>query len=120
MGIALLCLMIKRQGSICFVKSNPLTLKMTYSIFVYCSIVAPQLVGHERVLLLRIIQLNDHDNFRITRDYSHPHYVPISLHYIDTIEIDMRDSYGQSIRFSNEKPVMMKLHFRSINKFAVR
>ena len=82
------------------------------SIFIYCGIVTPQLVGHDLVPLLRIIPLSDMDSLKIIKEFTQPHYVPVGQRYIDSIEIDIRDSYGQNIKFSDVEPVMLKVHFR--------
>ena len=44
--------------------------------------------------LLRIVHMDDADGVRVTKTYSQSFYRPVSPHYIDTMEIDIKDMYG--------------------------
>ena len=73
-------------------------------------------MGDALVPLLRIVHIDDKDGIRITKTYPQSFYRPVSLNYIDTIEIDIRDMYGQPIHFADGDVVVNKLHFRRRNR----
>ena len=44
--------------------------------------------------------------------FTNPHYLPVTMNSIDTIEIDVRDDTGTPFHFEAGK-VLVKLHFQS-------
>ena len=82
-----------------------------YSLYVYCSLVAPRLVGHTQVPLLRIVAIKGKDGMTITKTYENVHYLPVQQKNFDTVEIDIRDDTGRRVPFERGK-VVVTLHFR--------
>jgi len=82
-----------------------------YSIYVYCSLVEPQIVGNVTAPLLRSVHINGIYGDIIEKLYQSPHYVPVVAKEVDRIEIDIKDDNDQSVPFQFGKTVV-KLHFR--------
>ena len=82
-----------------------------YTLYVYCSICEPQVVGDYYVPLLRNVNIQGKDGDVIMKYYSEPHYVPVNTSKFDTIEINIKDDTGRNVSFQTGK-VLCKLHFR--------
>lgn len=82
-----------------------------YSLYVYCDLCQPQIVGDSYVPLLRIVEAKGKDKQIITKTYAQPHYVPVFSKSFDTIEINIKDDTGSDVSFTSGK-VICKLHFR--------
>ena len=82
-----------------------------YTMFVYCSLCEPQVVGDHYVPLLRNVNIAGRDGDVILKTYGEPHYVPVNTSKFDTIEINIKDDTGHNVSFESGK-VVCKLHFR--------
>lgn len=82
-----------------------------YSIYVYCSLVEPQIVGNVTAPLLRSVHIDGTYGDIVEKLYQSPHYVPVVAKEVDRIEIDIKDDNDQSVPFQFGKTVV-KLHFR--------
>ena len=82
-----------------------------HSIYVYCDLLEPRVVGDKMVQLLRIVPVEgDHGNM-VTRTYENVHYVPIQLNSFEGVVIDIRDSTGAKVPFERGT-LNVTLHFR--------
>lgn len=82
-----------------------------YSLYVYCNICEPQVVGDYCVPLLRTVSIQGSDGDHIVKVYGEPHYVPVNTSKFDVIEINIKDDTGENVSFCTGK-VICKLHFR--------
>ncbi len=82
-----------------------------YSLYVYCNLVEPQIVGNVIAPLLRNVHIEGVHGDIVEKLYQSPHYVPVIAKEIDRIEIDIKDDKNQSVNFQFGKTVT-KLHFR--------
>lgn len=82
-----------------------------YSLFIYCDIVDPVVVGDVRAPLLRVVNIAGKEGSTVSRIYQNIQYVPILRKQFDTIEIDIRSDFGQKVAFERGK-VIVVLHFR--------
>ncbi len=82
-----------------------------YSVYVYCNLVEPHIVGDALVPLLRTIPIRGHTGDLITKTYENVHYHPVQQKQFDTVEMDLRDDTACSIPFQQGK-VVTTLHFR--------
>ena len=82
-----------------------------YTLYVYCSICEPQVVGDYYVPLLRSIGIQGQDGDIVMKTYEEPQYVPVNTSKFDTIEINIKDDTGENVAFKTGK-VICKLHFR--------
>ena len=82
-----------------------------YTLYVYCSLCEPQVVGDYYVPLLRAVAIKGDDGEIITQSYIDPHYVPVNTTKFDTIEINIKNDIGENVSFKTGK-VICKLHFR--------
>lgn len=86
------------------------------SLYVYCNVIESQIVGDTLAPLLRIISIEGvHDDI-IDKIFVSPHYVPVQIKDISTIEIGIRDDTNKPVRFVTGKTVL-KLHFRKKSYF---
>ena len=81
------------------------------SLCIYSNVVQHEYVGDVMAPLLRILHIDDNDGIHVTKTYPQSFYRPVSLSYIETIEIDIKDIYGCLIQFSDGDVVVNKLHF---------
>jgi hypothetical protein len=91
-------------------------IKCIENLYVYTDIIEDCYVGQDMKKLLRIVQVKSNfDNLNGVY-FNDPHYVPIENEQIDRIRMIVRDSEGNSIKFSdNHSSVIYKLHFRVKN-----
>ena len=82
-----------------------------YSLYLYCSIVAPQLVGTSESSLLQVVNITGNFGEYVSKGYNNPHYVSILQKQFDRIEINIKDDVGKYVPFQFGK-VVVKLHFR--------
>ena len=82
-----------------------------YTLYAYCSIFEPQVVGDYYVPLLRAVNSTGKDGEVIMKYHNQPHYVPVNTSKFDTIEINIKDDTGPNVSFKAGK-VICKLHFR--------
>ena len=69
-------------------------LKCISALFIYCNIIDYQFIGNTYAPLLRTILVNENsDNYGkyIDHIFSKPHYIPVSVNTIDTIEINIAE-----------------------------
>lgn len=82
------------------------------SLYIYCNVVQPQIVGDVYAPLLRTVAIPVVGRGHIIqKTYDQPHYVPVSTDELSTIEINIKDDTGTNVSFASGK-VICKLHFR--------
>jgi hypothetical protein len=81
------------------------------SLFIYCDIIDYQYVGDAYVPLLKNVVVENIYPKTAWVHYDRPHYANINKSEISTIHIEIRDDFGNKIKFENGK-VILKLHFR--------
>ena len=85
------------------------------NLYIYSDIIKYQYIGDTLSPLLRTINIKfNHILSTESVTYDSPHYIPINKSSIDTINIKIKDEFGNSIRFERGKSIV-KLHFRPIN-----
>ena len=82
-----------------------------YSLYVYCDIVEPTVVGDVKVPLQRCVNISGKHEETVDRIYETVHYVPLHRKQFDSIDINIRDDTGRSVPFQRGK-VIVTLHFR--------
>ena len=82
-----------------------------YSLYVYCNLIEPWLVGDSRAPLLCIVPIEGHGGQMITKTYQHIHYLPLLQKHFRTIEIDIKKDTGERVPFELGK-LVVTLHFR--------
>lgn len=82
-----------------------------YSLYVYCNVVEPHMVGDVLAPLLRIVPIRGKDGDLVTRSYDNISYHPVQQKHFDTVELDIRDDTGRRVSFERGK-VVITLHFR--------
>ena len=81
------------------------------TLYVYCNLCEPNVVGNYTVPLLRAVAVQGRDGKVETTVYNMPHYVPVSTNKFSTVEISIKNDVGENITFKTGK-VYVKLHFR--------
>jgi hypothetical protein len=82
-----------------------------YSLYLYCDMVEPQIVGNTIIPLLRTVHIEGNHGDIIEKLYNAPHYVQLNKKEIDQISIEVRDDRDQLVPFDFGK-IVVKLHFR--------
>lgn len=82
-----------------------------HSLYVYSDICEPQFVGDVMAPLLRTVALRGKRGEYISKIFDVPHYIPVALNGINSIEINIKDDTGEDVSFLDGK-VVCKLHFR--------
>ena len=97
---------------------NVITLHNTYntdvncqSLFVYCDILQHVVVGDTKAPLLCLISVSGKHGNIVREIYDKPMYVPIQNKHFESIEIDIRNDFGEPVSFVNGKS-LVTLHFR--------
>ena len=81
-------------------------------LYVYCNLIAPQIVGNVNAQVLRVINMEKRDfGANIEKEYANPHYVPLLEKEFSKVEINIKDDRGSLVPFEFGK-VVVKLHFR--------
>ena len=85
------------------------------AMYVYCDIVDPQVVGTNKLKLLRVVpctaQYDDRQQARW--EPIRAEYLKLSKKYFDTIEVHIMNSLGRPMGFLNGRS-LVKLHFRKV------
>ena len=81
------------------------------SLYVYCDVVEPRVVGDSQVPLLRIVPAEGDHGQLVTRIYENVHYVRLQKKNFQTIEINIRDRTGNIVPFE-QGTLNVTLHFR--------
>ena len=81
------------------------------SLYVYCPLVEPRMVGDAQVPLLRIVPVEGRDAEMVTRVSEPVRYCHLVLRCFQTVEIDIRDDTGVKIPFKRGR-VVVTLHCR--------
>ena len=84
-----------------------------HTLFIYCDIIKPHLVGDSHLQLLKYVEIPNNLNYgdQVHLKYSNIQYFKIQTKELDSIEISITDDTGKKIYFSNSKNVIV-LHFR--------
>jgi hypothetical protein len=83
----------------------------TDSLYVYCDLVEPQIVGNVRVPLLRTVAVTGNYGQVIDDIFHSPHYLPLQQTSFSSVHITINSDTNEPLRFQFGKSVI-KLHFR--------
>ena len=85
------------------------------NLHIYCDVLEMTPLGDSLVPLLRIVPVSDEKyGSNVTKYYESPRYVPLQKKQFDSIEIDIRDSFGEKIAFETGQ-VIVTLHFKRVD-----
>ena len=82
-----------------------------YSMYVYCDLLEPRIVGDAKVPLLRIVPIEGTMGQMITKTYENLQYQPLLKKQFRTVEIYIMTDTGDLVPFSAAK-LVITLHFR--------
>ena len=86
------------------------------SIYTYCDIIQPQIVGDTSAQLLRSIPVEGKYGDIITKTFTNTQYVPVQTKSFGDVKILLRDDTGDPVPFERGK-VIATLHFRQHTYF---
>ena len=86
-----------------------------YALYIYCSLVEPQIIGSVTAPLLRTVHVSGHHGDIVEKIFHTPHYVPVIAKEVDRVQIEIKDDQYQLVPFDFGK-VVAKLHFRKKRK----
>ena len=100
-------------------KESPYVAKLygITSIYVYCNIVQPQIVGNTSVPLQRTIPVTRNSGDVITKTFTNIQYVPVQTKSFEDIEILLRTDTGDPVPFEHGKAIAT-LFFRKQSYFS--
>ena len=82
-----------------------------HSLYVYCPLVEPRMVGDAQVPLLKIVPVEERDAEMVTRVFDPVQYCPLVLRRFQTVEIGIRDDTGVKMSIERGR-VVVTLHCR--------
>jgi hypothetical protein len=88
------------------------------SLYVYCPLVEPRMVGGAQVPLLRIVPVERRDREMITRVFDPIQYSPLLQRRLQTVEIDLRNDTDSIVLFERGR-VVVTLHCRKRKEFSL-
>lgn len=91
---------------------QPIKLKKLELMYIYTDIIQWQQVGDIEAPLLGTVPVQGKLGDQLFWAFSPPYYIPLNQHKIDTIEIKIRDDYGEPIPFGSDSKIVCQLHFR--------
>jgi hypothetical protein len=83
----------------------------SYAMYIYCSLVANQVIGDTLAPLLRTVTVEGKHEDVICKVYNTPHYVPLAQREFDSVELLINDDQNKPVKFQFGK-IIVKLHFR--------
>ena len=86
------------------------------SLYMYCPLVEPRMVGDAQVL--RIVPVEGRDGEMITRVFDPIQYCPLLQRRFQTVDIDIRDDTGSIVPFERGR-VVVTLHCRKRKEFSL-
>ena len=88
------------------------------SLYVYCPLVEPRMVGDAQVPLLRIVPVEGRDGEIIIRVFDPIQYCPLLQRRFQTVEIDIRDDTGSTVPFERGR-VVVTFYCRKRKEFSL-
>ena len=85
-----------------------------HSLYVYCDILEYVPVGDTMAPLLRTIDVTSANKIIIHKSFDRPRYVPLQKLQFETLEVDIRDGFGNPVPFESGT-LIVTLHFRRAN-----
>ena len=86
------------------------------TIYVYCDIVEPQIVGDTSAQLLKSIPAEGKFGDIIAKTFTNLQYIPIRTKSFEAVEVLLRNDTGHPVPFERGK-VVITLHFRQHSYF---
>ena len=96
--------------------SHKANLHRETSVYVYCDIIEPQIVGNKTVPLLDIIWDEGKGKREMTHSSENLHYVPVRIKSFEEVKVHLRSSTDERISFEHGH-TSITLHFRQKNYF---
>ena len=96
---------------------KPVNLENSFhSLFVYCDLIRPALVGDSYTQLLRVVEIPPNYKYgdQIVCNYPDTYYHDLLIRDFDSIEIDIKDDTGDQMPFEYGRSIII-LHFRKKN-----
>ena len=86
------------------------------TIYVYCNLVEPQIVGNSLVPLLRAVVVEGKHGDYLNKIFLTPYYLELRTKYFDSVEIAIKSDTNKPVPFNFGK-VIVKLHLRQIREY---
>ena len=97
--------------SVTVAKYPPDILSGFTTLYVYCDLIQPQIVGNVLAPLLRTVPISGDYGSTCNKVFLAPHYLPLRKKSFDTVEIAIRDDTDHPVQFMFGK-VIVKLHLK--------
>ena len=83
------------------------------TLFIYCNLIEPQVVGNALSPLLRTVAIRGKQGDFISEVFQTPHYVKVKTKSFDVVELAIKNDTDEDVKFNFGK-VIVKLHLRQI------
>ena len=103
--------MITFRDSVTVAKYPPDITSGFNTLYVYCDLIQPQIVGNVLAPLLRTVPISGDYGSTCNKVFLSPHYLPLRKKSFDTVEIAIRDDTDHPVEFMFGK-VIVKLHLK--------
>jgi len=84
------------------------------SMYIYCDVVVDQFIGNVKAPILAQVPIQGAQDARIQYDATVNNFLPLNTNCFDTVTVDIRDVFGNPIKFSDGDCVVLKLLFHRI------
>ena len=74
-----------------------------HTLYVYCNIVEPMLIGDDEAPLLRTVGVDTKQGEIARKTYDNPMYVPVRIKKFDTIEVDIKSNTSEHVPYQYSK-----------------
>ena len=88
------------------------------SLFVYCDIIEPQIIGNNRAQVLRIVPVTGDYGSVIDKVFIAPHYVSVLNKNFSSIHVSIKTDQNRLFQFTSGKCIV-KFHFKKSRKFQI-
>ncbi len=81
------------------------------TLYVYCDLIQPQIVGNILAPLLRTVAVSGEFGKTVDKIFLEPHYLPLRNKRFDTVQLSIKSDQNESVKFNFGKSII-KLHLR--------
>ncbi len=81
------------------------------TLYVYCDLIQPQIVGNILAPLLRTVAISGEFGKTVNKVFLEPHYLPLRNKRFDTVQLSIKSDQNESVKFNFGKSII-KLHLR--------
>ncbi len=82
-----------------------------YTLYIYCNLIQPQIIGNVLAPLLRTVAISGEFGNTMDKVFLEPHYLPLRNKWFNMIQLSIKSDQNKSVKFNFGKSII-KLHLR--------